>query len=177
MKSENSIEVKYAIEPFMYEDAKTFYESAQQLERSGSRLNKPYAVLLSLSIELLLKSFVVRQQFVVDDDQGALTKSKIRHATGHALDEIFNSLRHKQPQLGDLLISDYANRTQECLVTDLKKNARVFEQLRYTYPKHGSALDHGHAVYVDALESVSKFLVDVGEEILVLQTKGSALHT
>jgi len=175
MNTEHDIEVTYIVEPFMYEDAKAFYHSAKQLKPAGTRLDKPYVVLLSLSIELLLKSLGVRQQFVVTEAGPEFSKSKIKHTTGHGLDDIFNSLRHKHPQLGKLLMSSYAKRTQHNLVDDLQKNSRVFEQVRYTYPKNGSALNHGHVVDVEALESVSDFLVDIGEELIMFQARGGGL--
>ncbi|MCC3845837.1 hypothetical protein IB288_23075 [Vibrio parahaemolyticus] len=151
----------------LFYTAKEFYEAAK-LIKSNTFVRRPYHVLLSFSIELLLKS--IKTTIVWSGS----TASQVKHTEGHALVKIFNSIEQEHPKDAEYLVQKYASKYGCSLKHDLELNSEVFTKQRYPYHRNGNIpsmskvsidcfdIQYGNdiAVYVDELERVADFLHD-----------------
>ncbi|MDQ8206870.1 hypothetical protein QEH52_05080 [Coraliomargarita sp. SDUM461003] len=165
------IEFHQTVSIQMYLEAISFYESAKVIKDSIGDSSMyyekyPYYVMLSFSIELLLKCIHVTSVIEIDDSREETLSSKINHINGHRLDEIFD--RHSD-KMKRFLSNAYEIKFNRSLRDDLICNGNVFTKFRYTYPRDGNGSSE-KSLYPDILEDTALFMV---EEIKALYDKQS----
>lgn len=167
MRNVKNIESQELVDFGLFYTAKEFYEAAK-LIKSNTFVHRPYHVLLSFSIELLLKSIKTK---IVWSGSSA---SQVKHTGGHALVKIFYSIEQEHPKDAEYLMQKYSSKYGSSLKHDLELNSEVFIKQRYPYDRNGYIpsmskvsidcfdVQYGKdiAVYVDELERVADFLHD-----------------
>ncbi|MUK76594.1 hypothetical protein GNP84_06695 [Aliivibrio fischeri] len=113
---------------FLWFDAKKYYRAAMDLRGNHE---KPYFMLLSLSVELFLKCIHTRTRWVGAHGQAVL------HLEGHSLKELYSELKKRAPNFTLRLEDKYRAAFNRNFIRDLDVNSDVFTNARYPYLKGG----------------------------------------
>lgn len=159
------IEYGFNFDHMLHFEGKKFFDSAAVLKEYPVHYsNSPYYVLLAFSIELMLKSLLVKRTITTSRSMPSkINSTKVEHVKGHGLIDIYNA---HPPELKNWL-SESVHR--ECAVDIeevLRDHANLFDEARYIYPKKGIVEGgSGYSVNELALCSVGRFLTSIPDII------------
>ena len=155
------IEYGFNFDHMLHFEGKKFFDSAAVLKEYPVHYsNSPYYVLLAFSIELMLKSRLVKRTITTSRSMPSkINSTKVEHVKGHGLIDIYNA---HPPELKNWLSESIASKYGINLEDILCDHANLFDDARYIYPKKGIMEGgSGFTVNESALCFVGSFLASI----------------